>query len=88
MPRWRAGLRYDRLQRGDVDLNGTDIGSTIASLADFDPRRTTAMVDFSPSEFSRFRLQYARDESMQGLDEHQWTLQYIMSLGAHGAHKF
>ncbi len=88
MPRWRAGLRYDRLQRGDVDLNGTDIGSTIASLADFDPRRTTAMVDFSPSEFSRLRLQYARDESMQGLDEHQWTLQYIMSLGAHGAHKF
>jgi len=85
---WRIGLRHDRLNRGDVDWNGTDIGGAIESLSDFDPKRTTAMLDFNPSEFSRFRLQYARDKSMDGLDENQWTLQYIMSLGAHGAHGF
>lgn len=88
MPRWRIGLRHDRLQRGDADWNGTDVGGVIGSLADFDPRRTTAMLDFNPSEYSRLRLQYARDKSMDGLDENQWTLQYIMSLGAHGAHRF
>ncbi len=88
MPQWRVGLRHDRLNRGDADWNGTDVGGVIASLADFDPGRTTAMLDFNPSEYSRLRLQYARDQSMDGLNENQWTLQYIMSLGAHGAHRF
>jgi hypothetical protein len=46
------------------------------------------MVDYSWSEFSRMRLQYAQDKSMQGLTDDQITLQYIMSLGPHGAHKF
>jgi hypothetical protein len=87
-PQWRAGLRYDRLNRGSADWQGADIGNVVESLADYDPRRATAMIDFNPSEFSRFRLQVARDESMPDLDETQWTLQYIMSLGAHGAHRF
>lgn len=39
------------------------------------------MADYSWSEFSRVRLQYAHDRSMAGLTDHQWTLQYIMSLG-------
>jgi hypothetical protein len=46
------------------------------------------MVDFSASEFSRLRLQYARDEARQGFTDNQWILQYQMSLGAHGAHSF
>jgi hypothetical protein len=46
------------------------------------------MIDYSWSEFSRLRLQFAQDKSMQGVTDHQFTLQYIMSLGAHGAHKF
>ncbi len=46
------------------------------------------MADWSPSEYSRLRLQYARDKSMEGITEDQWTLQYVMSLGAHGAHAF
>ena len=46
------------------------------------------MLDYSPSELSRLRLQLARDRSMEGLSENQLTLQYIHSLGAHGAHKF
>ena len=46
------------------------------------------MVDYSPSEFSRLRLQYTLDEAQQGLNESQYFVQYIYSLGSHGAHKF
>jgi hypothetical protein len=46
------------------------------------------MIDVSPSEFSRFRLQFARDEVRFNEADNQVFLQYIMSLGAHGAHKF
>ena len=46
------------------------------------------MADYSPSEFSRFRLQYNRDEMQVGEPDDQFILQYIMSLGPHGAHQF
>jgi hypothetical protein len=46
------------------------------------------MLDYSPSEFSRFRLQLAQDRSMQGVEDNQVILQYVHSLGAHGAHRF
>lgn len=88
MPQWRVGYRYDKLWRGEVDFNGADIGGIVASLADHDPSRHSLMLDWSPSEFSRFRVQYSRDRSMEGKDENQWFVQYIHSLGAHGAHKF
>lgn len=88
MPQWRAGYRYDKLWRGDADFNGADIGGTIASLGDYDPGRHSLMLDWSPSEFSRLRLQYNKDKSMDGRNENQWFVQYIHSLGAHGAHKF
>jgi hypothetical protein len=85
MPTWRAGLRYDRLAAG-----GQDYGANSAVLAstDFGPRRYSAMVDWSPSEFSRLRLQYARSETVPGITDNEWFLQYILSIGAHGAHKY
>jgi hypothetical protein len=46
------------------------------------------MIDYSPSEFSRFRVQLAQDKSMQGITDNQLVLQYVHSLGAHGAHRF
>ena len=42
---------------------------------------TQLMVDFSPSEFSRFRLQLAHDESTVNECARQVFLQYIHSLG-------
>jgi hypothetical protein len=92
MPRWRAGLRYEELDSGKVSIGLVDNGTLTASdfpiLGEYDPKRTTAMVDFSPSEFSRFRLQFARDEARFNETDNQVFLQYIMSLGTHGAHKF
>jgi hypothetical protein len=86
LPNWRAGLRYDRLDRGDLDF-----GANNAALlpAAYSPSKWSLMADYSPSEFSRLRLQLARDRSPQGSpDDSQVTLQYIHSLGPHGAHKF
>ncbi|MBU1224912.1 MAG: TonB-dependent receptor [Gammaproteobacteria bacterium] len=88
MPHWRVGYRYDQLFRGDVVFDGADAGATLASLADYDPRRHSLMLDYSPSEFSRLRLQYSRDEAQQDIEENQFYVQYIYSLGSHGAHKF
>jgi hypothetical protein len=89
VPRWRAGYRYDRLDHGTVT---NDLGLTAANapllLTDYNPTRNTAMVDWSPTEFSRLRLQYAMDKSRAGVTDNQLLLQYIMSLGAHGAHRF
>lgn len=84
-PSWRIGLRGEQLDSGDVDYGGNN-----ANLLrpDYDPSRYALMLEFAPSEFSRVRLQLARDESRQGVTDDQWFLQYQMSLGAHGAHKY
>lgn len=82
---WRAGLRYDQLDSGTRDF-GANASNLVAES--YRPKRTSAMVDYSWSEFSRMRLQFAQDKSMAGITDNQLTLQYIMSLGAHGAHRF
>jgi hypothetical protein len=91
-PTWRVGLRYDRLNSGTTSNALVNSGALTAAdfpiLAGYDPHRSTAMIDWSPSEFSRLRLQFARDYSQPGATDNQIFLQYIMSLGAHGAHKF
>ena len=97
IPHWRAGLRYDRLG-ADNNLKVTSLGgfataSDVIDASGLDnhghhPQRWTAMLDWSPSEFSRLRLQYDRDESLINRIDNEWSLQYIMSLGSHGAHEF
>ncbi len=85
MPRWRVGLRRDQLDGGSVDYasNSTVLGQTA-----FNPSKNSLMFDYSPSEFSRFRLQFAQDKSRPEATDNQMFLQYQMSLGAHGAHKY
>ncbi len=87
MPHWRTGLRYDRLDPGTASVGATNAGNVISNYG-YNPSRATWMLDYSPSEFSRLRLQLARDNSVQGLPDNQLFLQYIMSLGAHGAHQY
>ncbi|TMG88522.1 MAG: hypothetical protein E6H76_09005, partial [Betaproteobacteria bacterium] len=85
MPYWRAGARYDRLDPGHVDY-----GANAAFLESpaFHPERYTLMVDYTPSEFSRVRLQWGQSKTQAGVTDNQLFLQYILTLGAHGAHKF
>ena len=92
-PRWRVGLRRDQLASGTVNIGQVQSGVLPASdfpiLLSHTPKRNTLMFDFSPSEFSRFRLQYAHDQSRpDGVDDNELMLQYIFSMGSHGAHKF
>lgn len=74
MPLWRIGARYDRLDPG--------------AASSFRPERTSLMVDYSPSEFSRIRVQLAQSKTLTEVTDNQLFVQYILSLGAHGAHRY
>jgi len=87
MPDWRTGVRYDRLDSGNAGLGATFAPGIVSNYA-FHPTRLTWMADYNASEFSRIRLQLAHDDSRQGLADNQLFLQYIMALGAHGAHQY
>ena len=84
-PQWRAGARYSQLHAGDVPA-----GLVSSALDDggHDPWAASVMVDWSNSEFSRARAQFNREELSDGREDDQIILQYIMSIGAHGAHPF
>jgi hypothetical protein len=85
MPRWRVGLRTERLNPGSPDF-----GLNAAALqgSGYQPKKNTLMLDYNPSEFSRVRLQFAQDRAQQGITDNQIFLQYQMSLGAHGGHRY
>ena len=75
MPRWRAGLRYARLSPPD----DAELEHNLSTVS--------AMLDWTNSEFGRVRFQYNRESFGDERDD-QFILQYVMSLGAHGAHSF
>jgi hypothetical protein len=84
-PRWTIAGRFDavglvnRLDEGSARLNFN--AST----------RVSANVTFNPTEFSRIRAQYSHGR-LQGAGMtrpvHEAVVQFQMSLGAHGAHRF
>ena len=84
IPQWRLGLRYSSLQADDLD---NSFSGTILDNQGIDPDRTSLMIDWSNSEFSRIRLQYTNDQTSI-VNADIWTLQYIAAFGAHGAHSF
>jgi hypothetical protein len=84
MPRWRVGLRHDEAK---AKLPGDLFIGSVLDPQGARPKRNSAMVDYSTSEFGRFRLQYNRDESRPETDN-QLILQYTVSFGAHGAHSY
>lgn len=75
-PKWRIGARYSQLY------------SPEDSGIDHDPYAVAVMGDWSNSEFSRVRLQYNHEKLGEDLSDNQIMLQYIMSIGAHAAHKY
>jgi hypothetical protein len=87
IPHWRSGVRYDQLNSGNAEVGPANAGNVISNY-NYTPTRYTLMLDYSPSEFSRLRLQLAQDNSRQGLADQQLFVQYVMSLGAHGSHQF
>ncbi|QYJ79266.1 hypothetical protein [Shewanella acanthi] len=81
-PNWSAGLRYgqvDTQELHDEHFDAQKLKEAEFSLA------------WHSSHFSTVRFQYTRQEgkNFDGIeDDNIFTVQYIMSLGAHGAHQF
>lgn len=84
-PEWRVGARYSQLYAADTPAA---LAGTVLDSQGHDPYSVSVMGDWSGSEFSRIRLQYNREELARGQDDNQFLLQYIMSIGAHPAHKY
>jgi len=84
-PRWTAGIRYDLLgltnELGGVESE--DFGSS---------DRWTLGLTWNLSEFSLLRAQYAHSDILVSAHERErfdaFYLQFLMSLGTHGAHSF
>ena len=85
MPYWRVGARYDRLSTGTVNYGANGV---YLAQDSFNPQRYSVMLDYTPSEFSRFRVQWQQSKIRPDLTDNQLFVQYILTLGAHGAHKF
>ena len=86
MDRWRAGLRYDRLNLFTKEYTLSGVQQNFQN-----PYRMTASLEFNPSEYSRFRLQYNYDRSGGGSPaygggsetNHEIYLQMVLAIGAH-----
>jgi len=87
-PRWQAGLRYDVTGWTNEKRSSTN------PLANDDwdaSDRWTAALTWKPTEYSALRFQYSKADIMvdgASNDFDYFYLQYMMSLGSHGAHKF
>jgi len=96
MPAWRVGLRYDQLSADNTITDFVDGGidedefleeSGLGVEGD-DPTKSSLMVDYIPSHFSRIRMQYSKLDGGHSDTNDMIILQYTMSLGSHGAHTF
>jgi hypothetical protein len=86
LPRWRVGMRWEQV--GLTNDSELPDGTSESHGSSY---RTGPMLDFTPSEFSRLRLQVNRGsyETADGKEDvTEVYLQWMVSLGAHGAHKF
>jgi hypothetical protein len=82
--RWRIGARYDRMAifKDEVLLAGEKQNYS------GQPYRWTGSLEFNPTEFSRIRLQYNHDYSDPSKLNQEIFLQFLLAIGAHGAHAY
>ena len=84
---WATAVRYDRLDSDNTGSDSDVLDEVGLVSAGHTPVRASIMAEWIPSEFSRIRVQYNRDESYQVTDD-QIYVQYTFSIGAHGAHAY
>nr|VFJ58401.1 MAG: hypothetical protein BECKFM1743A_GA0114220_102142 [Candidatus Kentron sp. FM]VFJ58809.1 MAG: hypothetical protein BECKFM1743C_GA0114222_102342 [Candidatus Kentron sp. FM]VFK11549.1 MAG: hypothetical protein BECKFM1743B_GA0114221_101923 [Candidatus Kentron sp. FM] len=84
-PQWRVGVRYSQLDAPSIPAG---LAGSALDPDGHDPWAYSAMADWTNSEFSRVRLQYNHEKLARGQDDDQVMVQYIMSFGAHSAHKY
>ena len=84
--RWRAGIQYNLINKNDVKKDGVknDLPKNLSAYY--------AMLEFSPTEFSRIRLQAGQNrafyEGGRRKTVNEVILQFNFAIGAHGAHPF
>ncbi|MHB1206422.1 MAG: hypothetical protein ACYCZX_12700 [Rhodospirillaceae bacterium] len=85
-PQWRVGYRFDWMSPGSVS---NALALSTLDARGHDANRSTAMLEYDHSEFSRIRLQYSYDRSrLFGVADHEFLLQYTATIGAHPAHSY
>jgi len=76
---WEFGTRYDAITK-NIDTQPDNL------------KKYSAIISYRPFEFSKLRLQYSKDKSksFQGKqqDENMIALDFLVEIGAHGAHAF
>ncbi|HAS6483958.1 TPA: hypothetical protein KDX48_003016 [Vibrio parahaemolyticus] len=82
-PSWSAGVRYGEAESYDGHAHGDHMHFTALNDKEFD-----AMIAWNSSHFGTVRAQYTRAENQDKEKEDVFTLQYVMTFGAHGAHAF
>ncbi|KTA91797.1 membrane protein [Aeromonas salmonicida subsp. smithia] len=82
-PSWSAGLRYGEAKSYDGHAHGYHMHFTELKDKEMD-----AMVAWDSSHFGTIRAQYTRVENQAHETDNVFTLQYMMTFGAHGAHAF
>ena len=87
IPKWKAGVRYDYLDSSNSGSDNVVLGDSELLAYGYTPQRVGVMLAWLPSEFSRIRVQYNRDESSADTDN-QFFIQYTMVMGTHGAHTY
>ena len=85
-PQWRVGVRYSELSPAAVPTALKT--NEVLDANGHNPRSTSAMLDWTNSEFSRIRFQYNHNVLANNQSDDQFIVQYVMSIGAHGAHKY
>lgn len=88
--RWSAALRYEWGSPSWDSDGKTSLRDPIDPAWTRHRHRASAAVTFHPSEFSRVRLQAARDDAPNLAKDPVWSvfLAAEFSVGAHGAHAF
>jgi len=86
-PTWRVGGRLAQIRADNYADDAAVLADAGLDPAGHVPRVWSAMADYNRSEFSRIRMQVNLDRSAAQTDK-QVVFQYVVSIGAHGAHKF
>ncbi|HHF3068139.1 TPA: hypothetical protein ACPJ1I_000135 [Vibrio diabolicus] len=82
-PSWSSGLRYGEAESYDGHAHGDHMHFTALNDKEMD-----AMIAWDSSHFGTIRAQFTRIDNQDSETDNVFTLQYVMTFGAHGAHAF
>lgn len=86
-PTWSLSTRYSEMNvtsAEDLHAHGTLVHG---HFKENEVKEIDVALDWHPSHFGRIRAQITHEEQIHQ-DQHIFSLQYVMSFGAHGAHAF